>query len=410
MFTATAQKNLKRRLGENGLTMPAAKRIIMSSLPDRMVPATESIMEDKPDTTVYKVIKNCNRVSCSQLDKLQTPSHYPSYSELKGFFHPPTQEEVDAYQHDILTAVRNQDIESLRKFQAQGRPMKCSNEFGESILHLACRKGLTKVVKYLIEEAKVPMEVCDDYGRNCMHDAAWVHKPNFELIDLVLSKCPDLLSIKDRPGHTPLAFARRDQWKCRHDYFKTKSPEFLVPRKILELQEKNEAMVSDAAKVKQSTAAADTHKAEGAAPGIARMGMKDGTIQPKVAARGIQIPLVHDDIKSVTAVSAPATAALMALTGKNCATRTPTPALLPLFSAPTSALSANENENNIVSGSSSSSSSLTNRQTAGMAALLQAVGTASTASLHAKAAALSNPQLAEPSNSDKWNTPSAMVG
>ena len=259
--------------------MPGHKvQRIMSSLPDRMRPKNVTCAEKSPDETIQEIQKQHTKVAVDT----------PSYSDLEGFFHAPTQAEIDAYQHDILAAVRASKIETLREFYQQGRPMKCSNEFGESILHLACRKGLTEVAKFLVEEANVPVQVCDDYGRNPLHDACWVHKPNFELMDLILKRCPDLLFIKDRRGHTPLSFARRDQWKAWNDYLKTKSPEFLAPTALLKRQ-------MSLATPTNTTPAATAVPAKVAPkiPGVAAKGIKIPTFAPNanVAAKGIRIPV-----------------------------------------------------------------------------------------------------------------------
>lgn len=97
-----------------------------------------------------------------------------SFDEVPDdFFLPPTSAEIDAYDHDVLQAVRTKDIATLQRFHAAGRPLKCSNKFGESILHLACRKGLYHVAAFLIQQAQVPVQVCDDYGRTPLHDACW---------------------------------------------------------------------------------------------------------------------------------------------------------------------------------------------------------------------------------------------
>lgn len=149
-----------------------------------------------------------------------------SYSDLNGFFLPPTPEEIDAYKHDAITAVRTENLEALKRFHAESRPLKCSNRFGGSILHLACRKGSLQAAQYLVEEANVPLQVCDDYGRNPLHDACWSHKPNFDLIDLILRHCPDLLYIKDKRGFTPLHHVRRELWHRWNTYFKAKPVSF----------------------------------------------------------------------------------------------------------------------------------------------------------------------------------------
>jgi len=147
---------------------------------------------------------------------------------LKGYFAEYTKNEIDAYDCDIVSAVRKQDIDKLRYFHACGRPMKCSNRFGESILHLACRRGFLDVVTFLIKEAKVTVRLCDDYGRTILHDAAWVCEPNFELISLILKECPDLLYMKDVRGHTPLSYSRRSQWADWNTFLK-ENLNLLVP-------------------------------------------------------------------------------------------------------------------------------------------------------------------------------------
>lgn len=135
-----------------------------------------------------------------------------SYKTMNNFFCGPTKEEIESYKNDVLTAVRTRDIDTLRSLHQQGRPMKCSNRFGESLLHMACRRGMLDVVKFLINEAQVPFAVRDDYGRSPLHDACWTPSPNFELVEFILRKCPDLLYISDCRGHTPLSYVRREHW------------------------------------------------------------------------------------------------------------------------------------------------------------------------------------------------------
>ena len=157
---------------------------------------------------------------------------FQSYDAIEGFFEGFAQEEIDAYDHDILDAVRNTDLATLKRFQSEGRPMKCSNKFGESILHLACRRGLADVAKFLLLDAKVPVQLSDDWGRTPMHDSCWNFQPNFEIVDLLLDLCPDLLYIKDRRGFSPLSYTRKEHWGKWKRYFSQKTPEALTPRKL----------------------------------------------------------------------------------------------------------------------------------------------------------------------------------
>lgn len=131
---------------------------------------------------------------------------------IQNFFSEYSEDEMNAYNSEVLNAIRNQDIVKLREFHESGRPLHCSNSFGESLIHMACRRGFFDVVSFLVHEAKVPVQVRDDYGRTILHDAAWTCQPDFQLVELILTECPDLLYLRDRRGDTPLAYARKSHW------------------------------------------------------------------------------------------------------------------------------------------------------------------------------------------------------
>lgn len=142
---------------------------------------------------------------------------------LSDFFEEVTEKEIEAYDAEALRAIRNEDLDTLKTFLQIQRPLKCSNRFGESLLHLACRKGLVSVVKFLVDEADVPLNVRDDMGRSPLHDAFWCPEANFDLVDVILKKCPDLLLISDKRGHPPLSYARRNHWKSWNEYLQSRS-------------------------------------------------------------------------------------------------------------------------------------------------------------------------------------------
>lgn len=179
-------------------------------LPDRMKQFDER--ETNPNERLKNIVKS------KGVDVLVNDS-----LALDGFFSEYTEEEVNAYDSEILAAIRTQDMEKLREFHANKRPLKCSNKFGESILHLACRRGFLNVATFLIKEANVTVRVCDDYGRTILHDAAWASEPNFDLIELIITECPDLLYMKDRRGHTPISYARRSHWALWNSFLKERA-------------------------------------------------------------------------------------------------------------------------------------------------------------------------------------------
>jgi len=132
--------------------------------------------------------------------------------ELNDFFLDPTEEQIASYDTELTLAVRSGNVAALREMHAQGRPMQCCNRFGESILHMACRKGLLDVVIFLLEEGDVSMRVRDDFGRTPLHDACWTRNPEFELVRLLAEREPTMLLMKDKRGSTPMGYVRRDHW------------------------------------------------------------------------------------------------------------------------------------------------------------------------------------------------------
>jgi hypothetical protein len=171
---------------------------ICSSLPARM---SEHDSDRNPQQHLMGIIDS-HGVGVEIKDALHIQDFFSEYSE----------DELNGYNSEVLNAIRNQDIAKLKELHESGRPLNCSNTFGESLIHMACRRGFFDVVSFLVHEAKVPVQVRDDYGRTILHDAAWTCEPDFQLVELILTECPDLLYMRDRRGDTPLAYARKSHW------------------------------------------------------------------------------------------------------------------------------------------------------------------------------------------------------
>mmetsp|Transcript_14832 Transcript_14832/g.18092 ORF Transcript_14832/g.18092 Transcript_14832/m.18092 type:complete len:271 (-) Transcript_14832:127-939(-) len=141
-----------------------------------------------------------------------------SSSKVEDYFLQISEKHIEAYDNEVVKAVREQDVSILREFLKDGKQLQCCNRFGESLIHMACRRGQTEVVRFLIKEANVTLRVKDDLGRTPMHDACWTVVPNFELMELILHHEPDLMLIKDVRGHSPFSYARQDHWKDWRDF------------------------------------------------------------------------------------------------------------------------------------------------------------------------------------------------
>mmetsp|Transcript_20833 Transcript_20833/g.60656 ORF Transcript_20833/g.60656 Transcript_20833/m.60656 type:complete len:260 (-) Transcript_20833:21-800(-) len=131
--------------------------------------------------------------------------------DVQNFFLEHTEEEMKGY--PVLSmAVRSHDLNTLRRLHKEGLSMRCSNKFGESLIHMACRRGYVDVVKFFVEEAGVSLRVRDDFGRTPLHDACWTCEPNEELMDFLVMHNPELLMMSDKRGHSPFQYARKEHW------------------------------------------------------------------------------------------------------------------------------------------------------------------------------------------------------
>jgi ankyrin repeat protein len=233
MITSSTTCMKRKRPTENNITdnlessLPARKIVrVMSALPARLVKRHDSATN--PQDYLSSILSERGiKVQVQSYDAV--PSN---------FFEETREEEINAYGLDVLTAIRESDLEQLQSFHNAGRPLKCSNRFGESLLHLACRKGLVPVVDFLINKVGVPLRVVDDMGRSPLHDAFWTCDPNYELVDLLLNECPDLLYISDKRGHAPLMYARRNDWAKWNKYLQHLPSHMVAPTVIANCQPK----------------------------------------------------------------------------------------------------------------------------------------------------------------------------
>lgn len=134
----------------------------------------------------------------------------------------PSEKQVSDYDLTLLSAVRGNNIPLLRELIDQGRSLNACNKHGESIIHLACRRGLLEVLDQLVR-AGAGVSVCDDLGRTPMHDACWTPEPCFELVSYLLSIDANLLRTLDVRGASPLQYIRpehRGLWCAFLDYLK----------------------------------------------------------------------------------------------------------------------------------------------------------------------------------------------
>lgn len=139
-------------------------------------------------------------------------------STLEGYFPEITEEQIAAYNMDVLNAARDDDLQRLKGLHESGQTMDCCNRFGESLLHLVCRRGFEDVTVFLLVDVELKVRISDDCGRNPFHDICWNPKAQIEIAKLLLERDPTLLLIGDKRGHTPFDYARPEDWQTWRDF------------------------------------------------------------------------------------------------------------------------------------------------------------------------------------------------
>ena len=124
-----------------------------------------------------------------------------------------SQARKDAFQDkDVIKAIQEGDVVKLNVLLEAGKSMDGCNQFGESFLHIACRRGYAKTVEFLVKKARLSLRICDDHGRTPMHSACWSIKPQFKIVKLLMEVEPTLFLISDQRGHTPLMYLKSSVW------------------------------------------------------------------------------------------------------------------------------------------------------------------------------------------------------
>lgn len=114
----------------------------------------------------------------------------------------PTRKQMEDYDSELVKAVRSSDLDKIRSLRNVGRSMTACNRFGESIVHMACRRADFDVVDFLLENTGGVWGV-DDYGRTPLHDACWRPEPRFDIVTCLLDKNLHLLRVLDVRGAKP---------------------------------------------------------------------------------------------------------------------------------------------------------------------------------------------------------------
>lgn len=142
-----------------------------------------------------------------------------NYCSLEGgYYCQPTDLQKASYGMKLIEAVRTSNEVLLNKLLKSGLSSNPCNAFGESIIHMVCRRGDHKLLKVFLDHG-CSVQVSDDFGRTPLHDACWTATPCFKSVEMLLNKDRRLLHIVDCRGSTPLSYVKKESWQEWMQFF-----------------------------------------------------------------------------------------------------------------------------------------------------------------------------------------------
>ena len=155
-----------------------------------------------------------------------------NYCSLEGgYYCKPTVLQTASYGTRLIEVIRHSNEDLLKKMLESGISPNPCNAFGESAIHMVCRRGDYKLLKVL-KDAGCSLQVTDDFGRTPLHDACWTADPHFEIVEMILDTDERLLHMVDCRGSSPLSYIKRESWAKWIAFFQSKVEKYWPERDI----------------------------------------------------------------------------------------------------------------------------------------------------------------------------------
>jgi ankyrin repeat protein len=165
------------------------------------------------------------------------------YNTLQTSYHnKPTPLQKASYDVHLISLIKSHNTDDLHNILQSGISPNPCNNYGESLVHMVCRRGDEELLQIMIQNGCC-IHVADDYGRTPLHDACWAASPAFPTVELLLNKDVMLLQMTDCRGFLPLSYVRKDHWEQWNDFLRTKKDTYWpkVTTEQFQLQQINAA-------------------------------------------------------------------------------------------------------------------------------------------------------------------------
>ena len=148
-----------------------------------------------------------------------------------AYYNQPTKLQQASYDVHLIELVREENVFDFEQLVLAGISPNPCNAYGESLLHMICRRGESSFLKVLLENG-CNVQVADDYGRTPLHDACWAAKPCFNVVKMILNQDARMFQMMDCRGATPLTYAPKKDWAAwlqfleyvKDDYWPVRNP------------------------------------------------------------------------------------------------------------------------------------------------------------------------------------------
>lgn len=159
---------------------------------------------DTPDEFLRKLLSFFFNVEIEESQTIFT-------SASEGFFAKPLDDEMLSYSA-LAPATRANNVSELLHLSKDGYSLNCCNRFGESLLHIACRRAFVEIVRLILDQPGVSVRIVDDCGRTPLHDLCWNPSPQLEICKWILEREPSLFLLKDKRKFSPFDYTRQEHW------------------------------------------------------------------------------------------------------------------------------------------------------------------------------------------------------
>jgi hypothetical protein len=153
-----------------------------------------------------------------------------------GYYNKPTELQQASYNVHLIELVRAGNYDGLSKVLRSGISPNPCNQYGESLVHMVCRRGESQPLQIMLDSGCL-IQVADDYGRTPLHDACWAARPAFDVIDKILGVDTRLFHMTDCRGAVPLSYVRKEHWGMWIQYLESRKDTFWPDRDVAQGEE-----------------------------------------------------------------------------------------------------------------------------------------------------------------------------